>query len=94
MALMHGQKHIFGQETVEEVSEEDYREPTDFVEYKFLRERGEYNSDGELVTAGYPSIQEQLDMLYHAIDSNTLDKTSDFYTTLKAVKDAFPKPTE
>jgi len=40
----------------------------------------------------YPSIGEQLDMIFHAIDSGTLDKTSDFYTTIKSVKDDFPKP--
>ena len=38
----------------------------------------------------YPSIAEQLDMLWHAIDSGTLDKSSDFYTTLKAVKEQNP----
>jgi len=40
----------------------------------------------------YPDIGEQLDMLWHAIDAGTLDKTSDFYTTIKAVKDNNPKP--
>ena len=40
----------------------------------------------------YGDIGKQLDMLWHAIDTNTLDKTSDFYTSLKAVKDANPKP--
>ena len=40
----------------------------------------------------YPDIGEQLDMLWHAIDTGTLDKTSDFYTVLKSVKDANPKP--
>jgi hypothetical protein len=39
----------------------------------------------------YPKIVDQLDMLWHAIDTGTLDKTSDFYTTLKAVKDQYPK---
>ena len=39
----------------------------------------------------YPRIADQLDMLWHAIDSGSLDKDSDFYTTLKAVKDANPK---
>ena len=39
----------------------------------------------------YPSLGDQLDMLWHAIDNGTLNKTSDFYTTLKAVKDANPK---
>ena len=39
----------------------------------------------------YPGIGDQLDMLWHAINDGTLDKTSDFYTTLKAVKDKYPK---
>ena len=39
----------------------------------------------------YPDLAEQFDLLWHAIDADTLDKTSDFYTTLKAVKDAHPK---
>ena len=39
----------------------------------------------------YPSIGDQLDMLWHAIDNVTLNKTSDFYTVIKAVKDAHPK---
>ena len=39
----------------------------------------------------YPQIGEQLDLLWHAIDTDTLDKTSDFYTKLKEVKSKFPK---
>jgi hypothetical protein len=39
----------------------------------------------------YPKIADQLDMLWHAIDSGSLDKDSDFYKSLKAVKDANPK---
>jgi hypothetical protein len=39
----------------------------------------------------YPFIGDQLDMLWHAIDNGTLNKTSDFYTAIKAVKDAHPK---
>jgi 4-hydroxyphenylpyruvate dioxygenase-like putative hemolysin len=39
----------------------------------------------------YPSLGDQLDMLWHAIDNNALNKTSDFYTAIKAVKDAHPK---
>jgi len=42
----------------------------------------------------YPKLTEQLDMLWHAIDTDTLDKTSDFYTELKQVKDDNPKPSE
>ena len=39
----------------------------------------------------YPPIGDQLDMLWHAIDDGTLDKTSTFYTSLKATKDKYPK---
>lgn len=39
----------------------------------------------------YPPIKDQLDMIWHAIDEDKLDKTSDFYLRLKAVKDEFPK---
>ena len=39
----------------------------------------------------YPEIGEQLEMLWHAIDDGTLDKNSDFYKSLKKVKDDNPK---
>jgi len=39
----------------------------------------------------YPPLKEQLDMLWHAIDAGKLDKTSDFYTTNKAVKNKYSK---
>ena len=42
----------------------------------------------------YPRIQDQLDMLWHAIDADTTLKSNyaDFHTAIKAVKDANPKP--
>jgi hypothetical protein len=40
----------------------------------------------------YPKLEEQLDMLWHAIDQGTLDKESEFYTVIKSVKNQFPKP--
>ena len=41
----------------------------------------------------YPSIGDQLDMLWHAIDDNATLKTryADFHTAIKTVKDANPK---
>jgi hypothetical protein len=42
--------------------------------------------------SAYPSITEQLDMLWHAIDSGALDKTSDFYQGIASIKSQFPKP--
>ena len=43
--------------------------------------------------AAYPSIGDQLDMLWHAIDDNATLKTryADFHTAIKTVKDANPK---
>ena len=43
--------------------------------------------------AAYPSIGDQLDMLWHAIDGDATLKSdyADFHTALKAVKDANPK---
>lgn len=41
--------------------------------------------------SSYPFIEDQLDMLWHAINNGNLDKTSEFYTALKSVKDRFPK---
>jgi len=52
---------------------------TSNIEYRFHRQ------------GKYPQPEEQLDMLWHAIDSGTLDKTCDFYTTLKAIKDNYPR---
>ena len=43
-------------------------------------------------TMVYPSVSDQLDMLWHAIDTGTpLDKTSLFYTTISAIKTSIPK---
>ena len=42
----------------------------------------------------YPSIGDQLDMLWHAVDVDATLKTkyADFHTAIKTVKDANPKP--
>ena len=50
---------------------------------------------GNLSSETYPSIQEQLDLLWHAIDDDDADlksKFSAFYNSIKEVKDANPKP--
>lgn len=39
----------------------------------------------------YPLLKEQMDMLWHAIDTDSLNKESDFYKELKKVKDKYPK---
>ena len=39
----------------------------------------------------YPSVQEQLDMLWHSMDSNQFPKSEPFYSTIKEIKLNNPK---
>ena len=67
-------------------SKSDFQEQYDAEEQAY--NNTQYQRDRKLE---YPAIGDQLDMLFHAIDAGALDKNSDFYTTLKAVKDKYPK---
>tara|TARA_B100000424_G_C22841156_1_gene448869 strand:- start:33 stop:404 length:372 start_codon:yes stop_codon:yes gene_type:complete len=44
------------------------------------------------VTAGYPSIEVQLDQLYHDMKNGTLTTSGEWYVGITSVKNAFPKP--
>jgi len=39
----------------------------------------------------YDTIGNQLDMLWHSMDSNEIPKSAAFYNSIKAVKDKYPK---
>lgn len=39
----------------------------------------------------YPSISEQLDMLWHAMDRGEISVAREFYEAVKEVKEEFPK---
>jgi hypothetical protein len=67
--------------TQEEIDTEIARLQAEYEAKEYQRQR----------EPNYPSVKEQLDMLWHAIDSGTLNKSSDFYKTLKSVKDQYPK---
>ena len=72
--------------------EQEQTKPTkQEVEAKVAELIADYESKQYQRDRVYPSIGDQLDMLWHAIDTNSLNKTSDFYTAIKAVKDAYPK---
>ena len=48
----------------------------------------------EYVTArtnAYPSVTDQLDMLWHSMDAGEVPKAEPFYSSIKAVKDTYPK---
>lgn len=40
----------------------------------------------------YPAITEQLDMLWHAMNADESKRLEPFYSSIKSVKDQFPKP--
>jgi hypothetical protein len=40
----------------------------------------------------YPHIHDQLDMLWHAMDSGEIPKAKDFYNAIAKVKTDYPKP--
>ena len=40
----------------------------------------------------YPSLGDQMDMLWHAMDASVMPRVEPFYSQIKAVKDANPKP--
>ena len=39
----------------------------------------------------YPSVRDQLDMLWHAMDEFHMARVEPFYSRIKATKDAYPK---
>ncbi len=41
--------------------------------------------------AAYPPVTEQLDMLWHAMNSGDTPKIEPFYSTIKQVKTTYPK---
>ena len=67
--------------TVDQIKAKQAELKTAFDKLQYQRDRKD----------AYPELGDQLDMLWHAIDAGTLDKTSDFYTSLKATKDKYPK---
>lgn len=46
----------------------------------------------EMRKASYPTIGDQLDSLWHAMDQNVLPRIEPFYTDIKTVKQQYPKP--
>lgn len=42
----------------------------------------------------YPSVEDQMDMLWHAMDTDQTPKLEPFYSSIKAIKDAYPKMSE
>lgn len=64
-------------------------------EAKEEQEKFEKNEYKELRRKDYGNIGDQLDMLYHDIQTmNTVDQRSSWYKKIKAIKDKYPKSEE
>ena len=63
------------------------------IEAKMVEVQAEYDANQYQRDRVYPSIGDQLDMLWHTMDKNTelQHKFYDFYQTIKKVKVAYPK---
>jgi len=63
------------------------------IEAKMVELQAEYDANQYQRDRVYPSIGDQLDMLWHSIDQNPALKSQyfDFYEAIKAVKVKFPK---
>jgi hypothetical protein len=64
-----------------------------------IMDQDQYNKDLSMAYVGrrnqYPSIADQLDMIWNDMDTNKLEgKGSTLYNAVKAIKDQFPKPVE
>ena len=46
----------------------------------------------QMIDGSYPTIGDQLDMLFHDITNGKLGKTGSWYQAVKATKDKFTKP--
>ena len=78
----------------------DNWEAKEALRYKKYRTEGKHSSTINSTTGkrenltrdiSYNTIGDQLDKLWHDIDEGKLDKTGSFYTSIKAVKDKYPK---
>jgi len=63
------------------------------IEVKMVELQAEYDANQYQRDRVYPSIGDQLDMLWHSIDQNPSLKSQyfDFYEAIKAVKVKYPK---
>ena len=64
------------------------------IQAKLAELQADYDSKQYQRDRQYPELVEQFDLLFKDINEGTLDKTGGFYTAIKAVKDAHPKPSE
>jgi hypothetical protein len=84
--------NAFNYDTIVWLSERNEKPTKELLDFKYnCLQDAELRYCYKQRIENYPSISDQLDMLWHAIESGALDKTSDFYLQLKEVKELYPK---
>lgn len=65
-----------------------------WVDNRTDEEKAQQALDAVLQTRrrAYPPLGDQMDMLWHAMDDNVIPRIEPFYSQIKAVKEAYPKP--
>jgi hypothetical protein len=66
-------------------TEEQFNEQMDIIESEIEQVRTNRLED-------YPSVEDQLDMLWHSMNAGLISKQNPFYEAIKAVKSKYPKP--
>jgi hypothetical protein len=54
--------------------------------------KSSYESIKQLRSTEYPSVEDQLDMLWHSMNAGFINNQNPFYEAIKAVKSKYPKP--
>jgi hypothetical protein len=67
--------------TKEQVTTEHERLKAEWIATQYQRDRAKE----------YPSVGDQMDSLWHAMDAGTLPKIEPFYSDIKTVKNKYPK---
>jgi isocitrate lyase len=79
---------------ITEWHDENNTQPTnEEVLVEMARQEAEYNNNEyqRNRAQNYPAIADQLDMLWHAMDTGSLTKVDSFYNAIQAVKNEYPK---
>lgn len=75
----------------EEAIEQGYAAKVCDIRFKEYKQH-EYRKYQYMRQYEYPSLADQLDMLWHSMDDNESLRIEPFYSTIKGIKDKYPKP--
>ena len=83
--------YILYPEIVETKNDIAYNANNEVVSYNVAVVQAHVDSFTYQTNRKYPSIADQLDMLWHAMNNNEIPRANTFYTAIQTVKNAHPK---